>query len=59
MKRKQPLYIKIGEEIRAALAKHPDAAKPIPTENEYCKRFDASRGTVRKAFEELEREGIV
>jgi LacI family transcriptional regulator, repressor for deo operon, udp, cdd, tsx, nupC, and nupG len=59
MKRKEPLYIKICEEIRIALAKHKDPAEPIPTELEFCKRFKASRGTVRKAIEALANEGLI
>jgi LacI family repressor for deo operon, udp, cdd, tsx, nupC, and nupG len=59
MKRKEPLYIKIREEIRALLARHTNPETPIPPENEFCNRFKVSRGTVRKAFEDLEREGII
>lgn len=54
------LYAQIYQNIKSDISK--GIYKPgekLPSENEFCKIFNTSRGTVRKALEMLEEEGIV
>jgi GntR family transcriptional regulator len=55
-----PKYLQLRE---AMLAMIRDEALPpghlLPSENELCERFGVSRGTIRRAFDDLERDGHV
>ncbi|OGV51581.1 MAG: hypothetical protein A2017_08270 [Lentisphaerae bacterium GWF2_44_16] len=59
MKRREILYKKVRDEIREILANHDKSDAPLPTEKEICQLFKISRGTVRKAFEELEHDKLI
>ncbi|MDN5342869.1 GntR family transcriptional regulator [Oceanotoga sp. DSM 15011] len=55
-----PLYYKVYNKLRADLdsAKYSKGDK-LPTEMEICDQFNVSRLTVRRALEELKREGLI
>jgi GntR family transcriptional regulator len=54
----EPRYLKIADTLR----RHIDSLGPLsllPTEQVLCRRFAASRGTVRRALGLLERSGLI
>lgn len=50
------IYLKLRENIENGIYKRGDQ---LPTEKEICEMFNVSRTTVRRALEELKREGII
>ncbi len=59
-KKLKKLYTNIYESIKENIVKK--IYKPgekLPSENDFCKEYGASRGTVRKALEMLAEEGLV
>lgn len=55
-----PLYYQLQQEIRnLVVANEVGVGESIPTEEELQKRFGISRNTVRRAIEELIKEGIL
>ena len=55
-----PLYYQIMSMIKRGVFN--GTLKPddlLPTEEQFCKRFDVSRTTVRQAFAALVKEGVV
>lgn len=55
-----PIYAKIAEVLREEIeAGNFKPGDKLPTEEELCRIYNVSRGTVRKAFHILEGEGII
>ena len=55
-----PLYHQIKELIKAQIANHVwRMDQMIPSENELARNLEVSAGTVKKAFADLEHEGII
>lgn len=55
-----PLYYQLKEHIKEAIIKgHYKENDKLPTEEELCKAFDISRPVVRKAYDELIKEGVI
>lgn len=50
------IYVNLLEGIRDNTWGH---GSTLPSEAELCKRYNASRGTVRRALDELERHGLI
>jgi GntR family transcriptional regulator len=55
----EPLYRRITRILREEIASYRKPGDPIATEQELEKRFDVSRITIRRAVEELVREGLL
>ena len=53
------LYQKVYAELRRLIEEELDPGERLPTERELCSRFGVSRITVRRALEELARQGLV
>ena len=53
-----PKYFQLEELLRKQLANW-KTNRPIPTEFELCEKYEVSRTTVRKALDDLEREGLL
>ncbi|MBA4531494.1 trehalose operon repressor [Brevibacillus sp. 7WMA2] len=53
-------YLAIYEEIRQGIIEgvYPPGEK-LPSENDFCKKFETSRGTIRRALDMLAEEGLV
>lgn len=55
-----PLYYQLKEHIKEAIVKgHYKENDKLPTEEELCNAFDISRPVVRKAYDELIKEGVI
>jgi GntR family transcriptional regulator len=55
-----PVYITIFSELREQIIKGTLVqGNLLPSENELCARYDASRETVRKGLKELEQHGLI
>jgi len=56
----QPLYARVRHELtRLILGRSLDDASPLPTEPRLMEMFDVSRGTLRRAVDDLVREGLL
>lgn len=56
----QPLYARVRHElIQMVLGRSLDDASPLPTEPRLMEMFDVSRGTLRRAIDDLVREGLL
>jgi GntR family transcriptional regulator len=55
----EPLYQRIARTLRKEIGEQLQAGKPIDTESELESRFGVSRITVRRAIDELVREGLL
>lgn len=57
---RRPRYLKIADELREEIRNgtHP-VGRHLPTEDVLCRRFGASRFTVREALRQLEEAGLV
>ncbi|MFI7586841.1 5-formyltetrahydrofolate cyclo-ligase [Spongisporangium articulatum] len=55
-----PAYVQVRDALRAlALAQPLNSPDPLPPEGELMRRFGVSRGTVRRATEDVVREGLL
>lgn len=55
-----PVYITIFQELREQIVKGAlIQGDLLPSENELCARYEASRETVRKGLKELEQQGLI
>lgn len=54
----QPKYAQIRDVLRAEI-KREGSAYDVPSEYEAMLRFDVARETVRRAFRELQDEGLI
>ncbi|HON73295.1 MAG TPA: GntR family transcriptional regulator, partial [bacterium] len=55
-----PVYAKIAEALKEEIRNgHFRPGDKLPTEEELCKIYSVSRGTVRRAFQILESEGTI
>lgn len=53
-------YLEIYQDIRDGITKGTfSAGEKLPSEHDFCKIYDASRGTVRRALDLLAEEGLV
>ncbi|MBN2501046.1 MAG: GntR family transcriptional regulator [Anaerolineales bacterium] len=60
MTNKTPLYLKIAESIRQLIASGEYAAgDKLPSMRDMAQRWDCTAGTVRRAYAQLTREGLV
>ena len=60
MDRRAPAYAQVAESLREmALATRLDIDDPLPPEPKLAELFNVSRGTLRRATEELVREGLL
>lgn len=60
MEDRSPIYAQIADILAGKLSD--GSARPhdkLPSENELCLRFNASRPTIRRALTELERDGMI
>lgn len=56
----QPLYARVRHELtRLILARALDDTSPLPTEPRLMELFEVSRGTLRRAVDDLVREGLL
>ncbi|MEQ6121054.1 FadR/GntR family transcriptional regulator [Reichenbachiella sp. MALMAid0571] len=56
----RPLNLRIEQEIeRSIRSREYSAGQKLPTENEYCAKFSASRTVVREALKSLNSKGLV
>ena len=58
-RRPQPTYRKLADQLRNDVLRGVYVGRRLPTEAELTDRWDVSRHTVRRAFEELVAEGVV
>src|SRR5215470_7565094 len=57
---RRPRYLKIAEQLREEIRNGTHAVgRRMPTEDVLCRRFGASRFTVREALRQLEEAGLV
>lgn len=54
-----PLYCQLMEIIMKEIETKLKVDDQLPSEREFCERYDLSRSTVRQAFLELEKEGYI
>lgn len=54
-----PLYYQLKEILLDLIKSGELEEGRLPTEEELCKKYSVSRGTVRKALAELESEGFI
>ncbi|MDH6213686.1 GntR family transcriptional regulator [Streptomyces pseudovenezuelae] len=57
---RESTYLRLARELRTAILRHdfPDGVR-LPTEAELAERYEVSRQTVRRAFQDLVAEGLV
>jgi GntR family transcriptional regulator len=54
-----PLYHQLEQELRRRIDGELEPGSPLPSEDRICEEYGVSRITVRRALEELTREGVI
>lgn len=58
--RRQPRYVEVADDLRAAIARGDvEQGAALPTEGALCARYGVSRFTVREALRRLQGEGLI